>query len=163
MIRALFAINRAIAGLNWVVGWLLAALLLVMTVFIAWQVFARYVMGSPLFFSEEIARFSMVWMTMLGIGYAFRHGSLISVDILAEFGGITLRRLLAVTIPLIAVVFALVLLVWGIDITERVARQTAPSTRISMGWLYAAVPAGAALIFVNALGLLIDSVIPKRA
>ncbi|WP_185985258.1 TRAP transporter small permease [Aureimonas mangrovi] len=150
------AANRATHGLNWLVGWLIATLLAVMTVLITWQVFARYVMGSPLTFSEEIARFSMVWMTMLGAGYAFRYGALISVDIVSEFAPKRIARFVEISVVLLVAVFALVLLKEGWSLAERVSAQTAPSTRISMLWLYGAMPAGAVLILINAAGLLID-------
>jgi TRAP-type C4-dicarboxylate transport system permease small subunit len=158
----LISINRAISGLNWLIGWLLAALLLVMTVLIAWQVFARYVMGSPLHFSEEIARFSMVWMTMLGAAYAFRYGTLISVDVLSEFSGRKVARVLDVIVTMISCVFAYVLIVEGLAITQRVASQVAPSTRVSMAWLYAAIPAGAVIILINAIGHLIDDLLDRK-
>ncbi|MBB3229552.1 TRAP-type C4-dicarboxylate transport system permease small subunit [Halomonas stenophila] len=67
--------NRVINQFNRLIGWSLAALLLVMTVLIFWQVFARFVVGIPLFFSDEIARFAMLCLTFLRIGYAYRKGS----------------------------------------------------------------------------------------
>lgn len=162
MIGILKAVNRAIHGLNWVVGWFIALLLAVMTALITWQVFARYVMGSPLSFSEEIARFSMIWMTMLGAGYAFRYGTLISVDIVAELASERVERLVAIGIAIASGVFAYVLLTEGWSLANRVSGQTAPSTRVSMLWLYAAMPVGAALIIINAVGLLIDQVTEGR-
>lgn len=83
----LLAIHRAIDEFNRLIGWILAGLLLLMTMLIFWQVFARFVVGSPLYFSDEIARFSMLWLTFLGAGYAYRKGTLISVDILLEHAG----------------------------------------------------------------------------
>ena len=58
--------------------------------------------------------------------------------------------------------FAFVLLKYGLAITERVATQTAPSTRVSMAWLYGAMPAGAALIFLNALAIIADDFSGKK-
>jgi TRAP-type C4-dicarboxylate transport system permease small subunit len=162
MVRALSALRRLIDGVNTAVGWTLAALLAVMTALIAWQVFARYVMGDPLTFSEEIARFAMVWMTMLGAGYAFRAHQLISVDIAAELGGPTVARVLGVIVPLVALWLAVVMAREGIEVAERVSRQVAPSTRVSMVWLYAALPAGAALVGLNVAALLIDAILGDR-
>jgi TRAP-type C4-dicarboxylate transport system permease small subunit len=64
MQNALRTIVRGVDGVNWLVGWLLAAMIMVMSVLISWQVFARYVMGNSLSFSEEVSRFSMVWMAV---------------------------------------------------------------------------------------------------
>lgn len=154
--------NQCIEWVNWAVGWFLAGLLLVMTVLITWQVFARYVMGSPLYFSEEVARFAMVWLTMVGAGYAYRYGSMISVNVVAEFGGRTVARVLNILGVFIVIAFALSLFVAGREIAEMVAGQTSPSIRVSMAWLYSAVPAGAAMILISAVGLLIDEILGER-
>ncbi|MCC5959432.1 MAG: TRAP transporter small permease [Rhodobacteraceae bacterium] len=151
---------KGIDGVNWLVGWLLASLLLVMTVLITWQVFARYVMGNSLTFSEEVARFCLVWMTMLGAAYAYRRGSLIAVELLQGMGGPGFRRSLRISIALASALFAWVLLNEGLNITERVVNQTAPSTRVSMAWPYAAMPAGAGLVLLNALANVIESIWP---
>lgn len=153
MQNALRTIVRGVDGVNWLVGWLLAAMIMVMSVLISWQVFARYVMGNSLSFSEEVSRFSMVWMAMLGAAYAYRYGSLIAVDLLTIMSGPVLSRVLRLTVAIASCIFAYVLLTQGWAITERVASQTAPSTRVSIGWLYASMPAGAALILVNAIGI----------
>ncbi|MBU2960239.1 TRAP transporter small permease [Citreicella sp. C3M06] len=147
---------RAVDGINWIVGWLLAGLILVMTVLISWQVFARYVMGDSLSFSEEVARFSMVWMTMLGAAYAYRYGSLISVDLLTSLSGPRVARVLRIVVAAASCLFAYVLLSEGLNITQRVAMQVAPSTRVSMAWLYGAMPAGAALMLLNAVAILAE-------
>lgn len=158
---ALRKVVRLVDGVNWLVGWLLAALMLVMAVLISWQVLARYVMGNSLSFSEEVARFSMVWMAMLGAAYAYRYGSLIAVDLLTTAGGPAFSRALRITVAVASCVFAWVLLTQGVAITERVAGQTAPSTRVSMAWLYGAMPAGAALILLNAIAIVAEELSGK--
>ena len=157
MQKAIRAIVGSIDALNRATGWVLAALLLVMTVLITWQVIARFVIGSPLTFSEEVSRFAMIWMTMLGAAYAYRYGTLISVDVLTDIAGPRMTRVLRIGIALLSLAFAYVLLTQGFSITMRVAGQTAPSTRVSMAWLYAAVPAGATLIALNAVAVALEA------
>nr|WP_067294034.1 TRAP transporter small permease [Marinobacterium profundum] len=55
-------------------------MLVIMLVAIAYQVFARYVLKSPTFWSEELARFLIVWVTMLGSATLIRENGHISVD-----------------------------------------------------------------------------------
>ncbi|MBA2780078.1 TRAP transporter small permease [Billgrantia kenyensis] len=148
--------NRAIEHFNRLIGWVLAGLLLMMTILIFWQVFARFVVGRPLYFSDEIARFSMIWLTFLGAGYAYRKGALISVDILLEYAGKKLSCLLRIAIILCSALFALIMITYGYELMDRVSSQTAPSTRISMMWPYMAVPAGGVVILINSIGLLLD-------
>ncbi|HDZ46751.1 hypothetical protein LCGC14_0121480 [marine sediment metagenome] len=162
MKSSLMLINRVIDQFNRVVGWGLAFLLLTMTVLIFWQVFARFVVGKPLFFSDEIARFAMIWLTFIGAGYAYRKGALISVDILLEYSGPRFASVLRVLVVLCSALFALIIVKYGFDLVGRVASQTAPSTRVSMMWPYMAVPLGGIVILVNSVGLLIDEVVGKE-
>lgn len=158
----LIMINRTIDQFNRVVGWGLAFLLLIMTVLIFWQVFARFVVGKPLFFSDEIARFAMIWLTFIGAGYAYRKGTLISVDILLEYAGKRFACALRVMVVLCSALFAFIIVKYGFDLVGRVANQTAPSTRVSMMWPYMAVPLGGIVILVNSLALLIDEILGKH-
>lgn len=162
MKSSLLLINRAIDQFNRIVGWGLAFLLLTMTVLIFWQVFARFVVGKPLFFSDEIARFAMIWLTFIGAGYAYRKGALISVDILLEYSGPRFSSVLRVLVVLCSALFALIIVIYGFDLVGRVASQTAPSTRVSMMWPYMAVPLGGIVILVNSVALLIDEVVGKE-
>jgi TRAP-type C4-dicarboxylate transport system permease small subunit len=156
MQNAMRAVVRGVDGVNWLVGWVLAALLMVMSILISWQVFARYIMGNSLSFSEEVSRFSMVWLAMLGAAYAYRQGTLIAVDLLTMMSGPVLSRVLRLSVAVGSCIFAYILLTQGWAITERVASQTAPSTRVSMGWLYGAMPVGAALVLLNAVSIVVS-------
>lgn len=155
--------NGAIDQFNRMVGWGLAGLLLIMTVLIFWQVFARFVVGKPLYFSDEIARFAMIWLTFIGAGYAFRQGLLISVDIVLEYSGPLLSRILRLLIITFSAIFAIILVVYGFELVGRVANQTAPSTRVSMMWPYLAVPLGGVVVLINSFGLLIDELLGNPA
>ncbi|HSP57865.1 MAG TPA: TRAP transporter small permease [Halomonas sp.] len=159
MKNLLLLTNRGIDLFNRLIGWALAILMLVMTVLIFWQVFARFVIGSPLHFSAEIARFAMIWLTFVGAGYAYRKGLLISVDVVLEFAGPRISRLFRILIILASALFAYILVKYGFEMVGRVVNQTAPSTRISMMWPYLAIPAGGIVILVNSVALLIDEIV----
>ncbi|WP_204367095.1 TRAP transporter small permease [Nocardiopsis salina] len=152
----------AIDGLNRAVGWLLAAMLAAMTALIAWQVFARYVAGDSLTFSEEVARFLMVWLTMLGAAYALRQGGLPAMNLLPDL--LTGRgKLAVVTVAhLVSVAFYLVLVVHGWEISRAVAFQSAPATGLSMMWPMLALSAGGALAVVNTVGVVLDGALQGR-
>lgn len=38
-----------------------------------WQVFTRFVLQNPSVFTEEVLRFSLIWVGFLGASYAFGH------------------------------------------------------------------------------------------
>ena len=69
----------------------LGALLLLITVSLIWQIFGRYVIGRAPGWSEEVARMSIVWLTMIGAAACLRSGSHIAVTVLLNAVGPRLR------------------------------------------------------------------------
>lgn len=59
--------------------WISIITMTLMTAVIMIQVIFRIV-GHPLSWPEEVARWMMIWVTFAGATYSFRHGGLIQVD-----------------------------------------------------------------------------------
>jgi TRAP-type transport system small permease protein len=143
--------------INKVVGWLLFIMLAIMSILIFWQVFARFVVGNSLTFSEEASRFLMIWLTLLGAGYAIKEGSLIAIDILQnKLSGLP-GKILKSLMSIIACSFYIVLIVYGFSMSQAISFQVAPTTGISMFWPMLALPVGGALMLLNTVAALIES------
>ncbi len=121
-----------------------------------WQVATRFILQQPSTWTEEAMRRLLIWMVMLGVVAAFRQGALVSVDLMLRLSRgawrSTVRRLIAgVNLAFLAAV-----LYFGIDLVTRVRFQTFASMELSMGWAYAALPAGALLAIVAVIANYID-------
>ncbi len=153
---------RIVDVINKIIGWVLALALGVMTVLIFWQVFARYVVGNSLTFSEEVSRFLMIWMTFLGAAYAIRQGTLIAVDILPDFTKGKLSKAIKITSYLVALIFYFVLIKFGWEMSQSVSFQTSPAISISMFWPMLATSVGGVLMFINTIAVLIEEIFRKE-
>lgn len=110
-----------------------------------YQVLARFVFETPADWSEAWTRAALIWTVMLGIVLAFRHGAMLSVDMLHGALGTRNKRLLEHLILGICIVF-LGFMAWvGGLMTWRVRFQTMPSFEISISWIYIAIPIGSVL------------------
>lgn len=122
-------------------GLLLGAIVVIILV----QVIARYVLEVAISWPEESARYALVWLTFIGAAAAAARASEITVDSLTEMAPRLVRRglhLLAAVGGLVAFGF----LIWAsLPLFGFPARTLSPATRISMGWVYLALPVGAAL------------------
>jgi TRAP-type C4-dicarboxylate transport system permease small subunit len=136
-----------------------AGLLLVMLGSIGGQVFMRYVLNAPWHWSEELARYSMVWMAMLGAALAARHRMQIALNDLLPLRGWRLRALSA-AVTLIALAILALLFWYSWVVFGRVSRQTMAALRISMSYAYGALPAGFLLMMT---GTLLALVLPDAA
>lgn len=116
-----------------------------------YQVVARFILESPADWSEAWTRAALIWTVMLGIVLAFRHGAMLSVDMLHGFLGVRNKRRLEHLIMVVCVSF-LGFMAWvGGMMTWRVRFQTMPSIEISISWVYMAIPIGAALAILAVL------------
>lgn len=147
MLRRLQALERGVdAALQRVLFLGMAALVGVMTLQIVSRVFF-----SATSWSEEAARFLLVWLTFLGATVAYKHGRHIAVTILVERMPLVMQRLCRAATALVAIAFLAVIVVVGYDYMQMQSSQTSPSLRIPMNYVYAVMPLSAAIMIGYAL------------
>ena len=81
MRKALSAAERAVEAL---VRWVVIVLMLVMTVTVSLQIVFRYVFNIPLGWSEEMARFSFVWVSFFGASALMRVREHVNVTVFVD-------------------------------------------------------------------------------
>ncbi|HEX7551427.1 MAG TPA: TRAP transporter small permease [Candidatus Methylomirabilis sp.] len=130
---------------------LMAALIVAMVVLIASQVGFRYVLNEPLAWTEEVARHLMIWAGLLGAAVAYRHKGHLGMDILVVHLGKPMQRVVEVVVQLLSLGFFGILVIHGIPLVERTMGQFSSAIRIPMGYIYASIPFGSALILLFAV------------
>lgn len=157
-------------------GWLVrieqvfaVALLAVLLIAMGAQVIARYVFGSPLSWSEEVARLAMIWLTFIAASFVAAKGEHIAVDLYGAgptpgdgekpqpgFVARCLARIydrrVASAVVLLA---ASLMLLGGLRFVWRVYPVGSPSTGISKSIWYGAASVGLALIALHTLADLV--------
>ncbi len=120
------------------------------------QVLSRFVFNQPLSWSEVLIRLVIIWMVMFGVVIAFREGAQISVDLMFRLSG-RFRRPLHFMITLVAVLFLLVIVWHGTDITWRTRFQEIGGMEfLPMSVGYAALPVGAFFAIIAAIANYLD-------
>lgn len=80
---------------------------------VVWQVFTRYVLASPSTFTDELARFLLIWVSFLGAAYASGQHLHLSIDLFSHRLSPSGQRKLAIIIYLIIMAFVITVLVIG--------------------------------------------------
>ena len=115
---------------------LFAALVLL----VVWQVFTRLVLNAPSAWTEEAARFTFVWVSLLGISIAVGEKADVVMDFLVEKLPVKLQRVTDVLAYLCMLGFVgyvmifggLVALVFGVDAEGRTLEDIAdPLTKVA--------------------------------
>ena len=130
---------------------IMAALIAGMVVLIAAQVGFRYALNEPLAWTEEVARHLMIWAGLLGAAVAYRHKGHLGMDILVMHLSKPWRRGVEMIVQALSIGFFGILVIHGIPLVERTMRQFSSAIRIPMGYIYASIPVGSALILLFAM------------
>ena len=94
----------------------LCCLLAALTAVVFSQVIARYVLQAPLSYSEELARFLLMWLSMLSAAYAFRMKSHFALRILVERLPEVIQRKVSIAVHVTVTCFFLLILYQGSEI-----------------------------------------------
>lgn len=133
----------------------LAGMILIITLQIVFRVFFR-----ALVWSEEAARYLLVWTTFLGAVLAYRRGRHIAVTVLIDAlpGRLIIpARLLA---HAAAIVFFIVITVVGFRYMRLQSFQVSASLRIPMPTVYAVIPVSTIIMMIYAIGDVLELFAP---
>ncbi|SDJ82652.1 TRAP transporter small permease [Billgrantia gudaonensis] len=124
----------------------MAALIAVITLQIVSRVFFTAV-G----WTEEVARFLLVWITFLGATVAFRRGRHIAVTFVIDALPERLQRHARILAMVAGLAFLIALAVIGQRYMQAQSFQKSASLRLSMTWVYAVIPLSAVVMGSYAL------------
>lgn len=127
--------------LNKILGWCIAALVGIMVLGCCWQVITRFILNNPSKYTEEFLRYALIWMTMLGVPYAYGQEKHISINIITKTFSKKGALATKLVIEIIVVILCLtVFIAGGILVTMNSAGQISPALQMPMPLYYAGLP-----------------------
>ena len=115
------------------------------------EVLMRYVFRAPLVTSVELARLGFAWSCFLGAALGVKRGSHIRFVFLLERCGVLGGRILQFGVSLLCTAFFGLLVLKGVEMTQRVYETYFPALGISQLWLYLPLPVSAGIMLVHGL------------
>ncbi len=138
-------------------------LLIIMVAVLTWQVFSRYALNAPSTFSEEMLRYSVIWLSMLGAAYATGKNAHMVVDFFQEKTKGIVRDILELLVPIAFLLFAFFALIHGGVLgMQNAQNQYSPVLRIPMAYIYLALPASGVFIIIYSILNIIDFIQNKK-
>lgn len=148
--------------LNRLAEWVLAVLLAAMTLLVGAQVAGRFIFSYSIFWSDELARFLLVWISFLGISVGARRAAHPGVDSLVRALPAHWARSAFWLAIFASLVFFAVMVVSGAALVLRTWSQASTSLGIRMGIPYLAVPVCGLLMGVHAAALGVRREAPRE-
>ncbi len=152
------ALERLSLAINSWIEYLLFGLGLTMTIVVAVQVFFRYVLNQSLFWSEELARFLLVWLSFLGASVAYRRGAHPGIDILTTKLPATFRRLCAAIVHLASLSLFAVMIFYGYRFAYFVRLQISPALYLPKWIVFSIIPVCGLILMLHGINFLLQDI-----
>lgn len=161
------ALLRGVDWMNAAVTLAVGLLLALMSIAVMGQVTVRFVLtavginvSAP--WTEELARYCLIWMIFLGAGVGVRRAQMIALEFLVRkvpaVAGVAMRY----AVIALSIAFFGLLLKVGLDFVELGRSERSPVMGITKDYVYWAMPVGAVLMIINSIALVAQSIIEKR-
>jgi len=156
---ALRAVNRLLAR---GIAFLLTAAVAVLLVPVSLQIFSRYTTAIPSYiWTEELARFCLVYAVMLGATLAVREGTHFTVDVLPRLSP-RAEAAMELLSGAFVEVFALVFLWWGWEFTEFAIYRISELAELPLWTIHMAWPIAGAVWLLFQAERMADAVLVLR-
>ena len=136
-------------GLERVVGWMekiceVVCMILVSVVFLSTitQVFCRFIMSSPLVWSEELSRYAGVWLVMLSTGIAIRQRKHMAIDILITRFKPHNQLWFTLFGDIVVLLVCVYMTIASYQLAAKFAANTSIALKLSMGVVYGGTVVG---------------------
>ena len=127
----------------------LVIIMTLMVINVLWQVASRFILGSPSSFTDELARYLMIWIGILGAAYVSGQNMHVAIDVLPRRFNITIQKRLKLLVQIVIILFCLTAMVIGgsrlVYITY-VLEQNSPALHVPLAIVYIVIPISGLLI-----------------
>ncbi len=131
----------------------------VMVLNVLWQVFTRYVTDNPSAFTDELARYLMIWIGVLGAAYVSGKNLHVAIDILPSRASDKTQKRLKIIVSGLVILFALFAFVIGgsrLVYISYALGQHSPALQLPLAVVYLIIPVSGLLIMIYKISDLVN-------
>jgi len=133
-----------------------------MTVIVIIGVIFRYVLGNPLGWTEEAARYLMIWAASLAVSMGIMKGEHVGINLMVNAFPPKIRRWMAISVHLAILAFLWVLMQRGYLMAINGRNQFSPLLGVTMVWSLAAIPIAGLLAMLQTVFLILRMLSPSK-
>ncbi|MFV2047161.1 TRAP transporter small permease [Metabacillus sp. YM-086] len=139
-----------------VIEFLTCTLFLLMVAVASWQVLSRFILKNPSTFTEELLRYSLIWLAMLAAAYVVGKNEHIAITFLRDRLIEESRIKLDILIQSFFLLFSAIIMVYGgAKAVSLTMAQISPALHLPMGFVYLALPlSGVFILFYSTTNIL---------
>ncbi|MDN2481205.1 TRAP transporter small permease [Vibrio agarivorans] len=123
--------------------------IITLVVTVTWQVFSRYVLNDPSSFTDELARYTMIWFGLFGASYLFGKNGHLAITLFIGSIKAKYRKYCHLLIHLVSFTFIyLAMIKGGMQLIGRTMLQSSPALQIPMAYVYFILPLSGTLMLI---------------
>jgi TRAP-type C4-dicarboxylate transport system permease small subunit len=152
------------------VKWLektLALLMALLVLDVIWQVITRFLLNNPSSFTDELARFLLIWLGLLGAALVSGHKMHLAIDLLSDrIRSPQIQKYLAIFIDAVVVIASLSIMVFGgskLVYTIWSLGQTSTALQLPLSVVYTIIPISGLLIIYFAIDDILSRTIKSES
>ena len=137
-----------------ILKWVVVVLMAISVFNVLWQVFTRFILRNPSSYTEELARYLLIWVGLLGAAYAAGNKMHLAIDLFSAKMQRNNALRLQIFIQICILLFAVAVMVIGglrlVTITLTL-NQLSAALQVKLGYVYMVLPISGILIAVYAI------------
>ncbi len=141
-------INQLINCLVKLLKGLLVVVVIIMVFLVTLQVVSRYVFQNPTAWSEEAARYSLIYFTFIGAALAVHKKETLKITIFITKIPLRIRIFIELFIRILIIIFLLITLYYSFPVFSRLRNQLTPALRWSKSIVFMSVPLGSLVMLL---------------
>lgn len=151
-------LNSIVQGIHNIIQKLLIVMMLAIVLTVTWQVFSRFILQTPSSFTEELSRFLLIWIGVLGASYAYFTRAHLGLDLFVTKLHPDKQRIAKILNEIVVIIFALLILLYGglsLVLLTLELEQRSATLGIQIAWVYSVLPLSGCLISLHTINNLL--------
>ena len=152
-------LNKIKSKVDVTLKWILVVIMAAMTINVLWQVFTRFIMQDPSSYTEELARYMLIWIGILGAAYVAGQKMHLAIDLLSTKLNTKNKKYLEIVIQLSIFLFSFfVMVIGGIRLVQitLTLNQISAALQIPLGYIYTVLPISGVLMMFYSLTFIVE-------
>jgi TRAP-type C4-dicarboxylate transport system permease small subunit len=146
MLKKLLAFERI---LNYISVVFVVISITIMSIIVFYATVQRYAVNSAPFWVEEISRYFMVWMALIGASIAFRYREHVGLTFFVDRIPAKIRRWIVAITDIASLIFFGFVIIFGAKFAYQAIPTSSPVVDMSLAVPYAGVPVGCFFCFIQ--------------
>ncbi len=158
--------KQLITRLDQLLEYLIISIMAVLVIDVLWQVASRFILGDPSSFTDELARFLLIWLSLFGGAYMLGKKMHLAIDLIShkldERKALRYDNFIQITILVFAIA---VLLIGGsrLVFVTLFLNQTSAALGVPLGYVYMVLPLSGVIMCIYCIHFILENLATSRS